>query len=197
MANLLYNCYPVERLGIGSTRKFENGFSVSVRKIECPRQIPGSVAKHEAAHVIASRKIISATIIPSGNALGTTVPEKMTPAAAAAADALGYDGTGWDMHLCEHYLRVSPGIARAAAKKELSGQEEEMFEVASILEERKTIGQKEVEEARENVRRKRRGIHVVEVQIFSPQGNVRSFNAESFKGEVSIIDLIETLPKAA
>ena len=96
----------MERLSLASSsfasQTREDGTVVNVRKIELNRPIPGSVAEHEAAHVVAAGNIVSATIIPSGEALGTTQPVKLTAAAAAAAEAMGHDGTGWDMFLTEH-----------------------------------------------------------------------------------------------
>ena len=66
----------MERLSVAgaasATRTFEDGTIVGARKVEVKRPIPGFVAIHESAHVVAAGKIVSATIIPSGDALGTT-----------------------------------------------------------------------------------------------------------------------------
>src|SRR3989344_3867669 len=139
-------------------KTFEGWITVTARKIETAKPIPGSVALHEAAHVVAAGEIVMATIRPTGDALGTTQPVKMTAAAAAAPEALGHDGTGWDMFLTEHVLGVDPGTAKAAARSALAGRHDELHEVAILLEERGTIGQGDVNEARQNVSEKRQGI---------------------------------------
>lgn len=188
----------MERLGVFKPvqKTCENGAIVKARRLDTsPRPFPGSVAVHEAAHVVAAGKIVFATITPSGNALGTTQPVEMTAAAAAAPEAIGCEGTGWDMFLTEHILGVDPGSAKSAARSALSGKEEEMHEVATILEERRTIGQRDVEKARENVRRKREGRHPIEVEIISPTGQRKSFKMESSRGEVKIEDGLLKFPE--
>lgn len=185
----------MERLNISKpvAKTYENGVTVQARIIEpLKRPIPGETAEHEAAHVVAAGEIVYATIIPSGNALGATKPVRMTAAAAAAAEAMGHSGTGWDMFLTEHYLGVDPGIAKSAAKAALSGRQEEIEEVASLLEERKTIGQGDVDQARRNVEKRRDGIHPVEVQISSPEGQTKVVTTLSFRGEIKIQDNLLT-----
>lgn len=184
-------------LGLGASHTLKDGTIVNVRKVEGKRKIPGSTAQHEAAHVVAAGEIVHATIIPSGDALGTTQPVRMTAAAAAAADAMGYDGTGWDMFLTEHFLGVDAGTARSAARAALSGKQEEMWEVATILQEQKTIGQPEVRQAWQNVYERRQGIFPIKVEIITPDGKVKALNTKSFRNEVKMSDLVGALPKAA
>jgi hypothetical protein len=191
----------MERLDLSSgaraVKEHEGGVTIRVKKIEIIRPRPGSTAQHEAAHVVASGKIKSATIIPSGNALGTTIPEVMTAAGAAAAAAMGHDGVGWDLFVTEQMLGVDEQTAKAKARQALSGKQEEMNEVAIILEERKTISQSDVEEARENVKRRRSGIFPVEVEISSLRGKTICFSVESINSQVQIKDdLIEFLKAA-
>lgn len=184
----------MERLNLSAstivTESLKGGTTITARKIEAPRVIPGSVAEHEAAHVVAAGEIVSATIIPKGDALGTTQPVKMTAATAAAAEALGHTGTGWDMFLTEHVLGVDPGTAKAAARSALSGKDEELLEVATLLEERKTISQRDVEEARKNIIKRRQGIFEVEIEIRMPGEKMQSLSGETFHGEIKISDLI-------
>lgn len=181
----------MERLNILSPvrKTYESGAVVEAKRVDVTkRPEPGKVARHEAAHVIAAGEIVSATIIPSGNARGITQPVKMTAATAAAAEALGYDGTGWDMYLTKHILNTDPNVAKSAARAAMSGKDEEMQEVATLLEERKTIGQKDVEEAVRSVDNRRKGIHPVEVQITSPEGKTQVIADLSFRGEIKIQD---------
>ena len=187
----------MERIGISTgtnITKLDNGFSISATRVEVQRVIPSDVSMHEAAHVVASDGIISATIIPSENALGTTIPKRMTVAAAGAPAALGHSGTSHDLRVAA-YLGSDLQTTLAAGRAALKGQEEVMHEVATLLEERKTIGQTDVEEARHNVKKERNGIFKVEVQISSPEGKTNTFMTESVRGEISIKDL--QLPEAA
>src|SRR3990167_6283790 len=151
-------------------RTFEDGTAVSAHKVEVKRPIPSPVAEHESAHVVAAGKIVSATIIPSGDVLGTTRRVKMTAAAAAAAEALGCSGTGYDMFIAEHVLGVDSGVAKSAARSALSVKGEELYEVATLLQERRTIGQSDVEEARQNVEDRAQGIFPVQIYILPPGG---------------------------
>lgn len=183
----------MERLTIASPvrKTYESGVTVEVHRLDIEsRPIPGETAIHEAAHVVAAGRIKSATIVPSGEALGTTVPVKLTAAAAAAPESLGHRGTSWDMYVTEHILGVDPGTAKAAARAALSGREEEMYEVAAILQKKKTIVQGDVEDARTNVINNRFGIHPVEVTITMPNGQANTRETQSFHGEVRIHDLL-------
>ncbi|OGD89847.1 hypothetical protein A3D07_02890 [Candidatus Curtissbacteria bacterium RIFCSPHIGHO2_02_FULL_42_15] len=183
----------MERLRLGSsaaiTKTLESGATVTVERLEAKRPIPCSVAKHEAAHVVAAGKIVSATIIPSGEVLGETRPVHLTASSAAAAAAMGYEGFGWDKLLTVDYLGVDWETAKAAARADLSGRADEMYEVATILQERGTIGQSDVEEARQNVKNRSEGIFPVQVNVLPPEGKVVTYMDESFHGEVIVADL--------
>src|ERR1700685_1280449 len=98
------------------------GTYVSISSVQEQRKTPGETAWHEAAHTVAAGRIHSATIIRNGDALGATRPERMTPAAAAAAAADGHGGTAWDAFLTENILGVSFSSAKAAARSELAGK---------------------------------------------------------------------------
>ncbi len=176
-----------------ATKRYANGVSVHVTSHAEHRIHYGPTAGHEAAHAII-KPIRRATIIPSGNALGTTVPEVMTVEAAAAAAAMGYGGTSWDMHIVEHVFRVNRSTAIAAARAKLRGQEEVHAEVATILQLQKTIDQRDVNRARENVRKRRRGIFAVEVHVESPEGKKVTYEAETQNANVLIPNEWTVLP---
>lgn len=165
---------------------YENGVSLTVSKIINRLPIAGSVANHEAAHIVVAGTIRRATIIRSGNALGTTEPVKMTAAAAAAAAAMGYGGFGWDKFLTENYLGVAFESAKAQARAKLKGREEVRQEIATLLQIRKTIGQTDVDEAYENVRLRRNGIYPVEIKVFYKKGPIRRYTAKSYHEQVLI-----------
>lgn len=193
----------VERLDLSAktyvSKILEDGTTITARKIETQRPKPQGTASHEAAHAVAAGEIVYATIIPSGDALGTTQPVKMTAAAAAAPDALGHSGTGWDMFLTEHMLGVDPGTARSAARSALSGRYEEIEEVATLLQERKTIGQRDMKEARQNIKDRTNGIFEAEVEILKPGENVITFPTRTLGGEIKIPNstLLPTAAKAS
>lgn len=184
----------MERLKLGTTEsdatKLNDGTTINAYKVGIKRPTPSPVAMHEAAHIVAAGEIVSATIIPSGSTRGKTHPVKMTAAAAAAAEALGHSGTSWDMYLTEYILGVDPGVAKSAARSALSGRSEEMLEVATLLEERRTIGQADVKEARENVKDKNLGIFPIKVEIITRGGERRCVTTQTFHGEVRIADLL-------
>lgn len=168
--------------------KYENGVRVSARIKDSQkgRPSPGSTARHEAAHVVAAGSIEWATIIPSGDAQGATKLKSLTAAAAAAAEAMGYDGTGHDMTLVENYLGTSRSEAISQAKGALSGKEKEMEEVATLLEEKGTIGQSDVDKAMSDVHKRKLGIHPVEIEITKPDGKSDWVVGETFRNEFEL-----------
>ncbi len=108
----------------------------------------------------------------------------MAPRAAAAA--LGCDGVGWDLFITEQVLGTDPKTAMSAARTELKGQEEVVVEIATLLEERKTIHQRDVNEARKKVKNRRYGIFPVKVKITSPRGETKRFTTESSNHQIQI-----------
>jgi hypothetical protein len=180
----------LERLSVATTESvratFKGGLEVVARKIETPRPIPGLTARHEAAHVVAASAIVEADIIPRGDTLGTTRPVRMTAATAAAAGAMGYQGTGWDRFLTENYLDVPWNSAINASQAVLSDKKDLLEEVATTLEEEKSIRQYHVEAAKKRVAEKRQGIYPVILEIYQSGKKVRSVETKSFHGEVVI-----------
>lgn len=142
------------------------------------------VADHEARHAVVAGQIKWATVIPGSGYLGACSPAEMTPATAAAA----YDcnGTGWDRRICEETLGVSWSQASAMASAVLSGREDEVGEVAGMLEEHGTITQVHMDQARRNVERRRLGIFPVRVETIRPNGQKRVTVTESFHHQVAL-----------
>lgn len=178
----------VERFNVTSAShsEYSNGTIVEVTpENTTTRTIPGEVAIHEATHAVAAGEIVWATIIPEGNTLGQTQPVDMTLGAAAAAEAWGCSGTGYDIHaIVEGHFKTDIATGVAAGKAALKGKETEVYETAALLEDRKTIGQKDLEEARENAHNKENGIFPVEIKIILPNGQTQVINRKSFRGEV-------------
>ena len=168
---------------------FTNGTEIIAQKIEPRRPNPGLTAKHEAPHVVAAIPaggIVEATIIPKGDSLGSARPVRMTAASAAAAGALGHAGIGWDRYITENYLGVDWGTAKSAARAVLAGKDDLIKEVATVLEEERTIRQYHVDNAMRRVEEKKRGIHKVGVEIYKSGRKVNSFITKSFHGEVVV-----------
>jgi len=183
----------MERFGYGipgeSVQKTtEHGQHISASKNPVTLGPSGDVAKHEALHVVASGgDIVSSTIVPEGNALGTTVPRKLTSAGAAAAAAFGHDGTSWDEFITEFYLGVSFGTAKAAARVELWGKDLEVQAVAGELQRKRTISQRDVTEAYEKADKVRRGVSEVIIIVFDLSGRKKEYREETDKDLETII----------
>lgn len=112
------------------------------------RRTPGTTARHEIRHAFVAEKrnpgsLRRASIVPGPGYLGITEISKMDPAAAAAAHAEGMSGTSWDMHIVRS-MGETPQSACATARAVMSGYEEEMDDLAAILEERKTMTGSEI-----------------------------------------------------
>ena len=110
----------------------------------------------------------------------------MTAASAAAAGAMGYGGTGWDRFITEHYLGVDWGSAMKQAKAVLAGREDEIHEVATVLQEERTINQHHVNKAKEKAVNKKQGIFPVRVDVYKAGRKIDSTITRSFHGEVVI-----------
>ncbi|MBN1168660.1 hypothetical protein JXA63_02100 [Candidatus Woesebacteria bacterium] len=169
-------------------RSYKDGTSVRARVILPQRADPGSTAIHEAVHVVAAGEIVSATNIPSGDALGTTRPVRMTAIAASAPAALGHSGAGWDKFITENYLGMDFDTAKRAARSALAGKEKEIEAVAIQIEEKRRITQTDVDEARRSVAQQEQGIFPVEVTVVK-SGTVYSYTTNSSRGEIQISDI--------
>jgi len=166
------------------TKIFENGTKVLAKPVIATHLTPGDTAWHEAKHVVTAENIIDATIIPNGSVLGSVRPVKMTAISAVAPAADGHVGTGWDLFVTQNYLGVDPGSVMSAARSILISKSNEVEEVATMLQERGTIHQTDVNEARNNVKNRQEGIFPVEVTSVSSSGEVYSYETTSFHGEV-------------
>jgi len=90
---------PEARIGV----QFIEGFKVTVKPVESTKIIPGSVANHEAKHIVAAitngTGVKKATIVPGEGCLGLTELTRPDAIAAAAPHATGCDGTGHDVFI--------------------------------------------------------------------------------------------------
>jgi hypothetical protein len=175
-----------------SSTIFEDDTNIVVNKIIEPQREPGNVAIHEAAHTaVATLEGVGVTEvnnIPSGDAFGITRPVRLTAASAAAPYALGLSGTGYDMYLVEHFLNTDRRVAASAARSLLAGNEDLLIEIASRIEDKRRIGQFDVNEAKAKVEKRRKGIFPVEVITITNSGEIFRNKTESDHEEV-VVDL--------
>ena len=167
--------------GVPAERVFPNGTIIQVITRAFDRPGVGPTERHEAAHVVgAGGEIYSATIIPSGDALGSTRPKVMTRASAAAGAAIGdYRGARWDLFLVEYFLGGNKQGAIAEASAALSGMEEELYQVARMLKIHLTIGPEEVKRAYQIADNIKNGVYSAEIRVQLPTGEIRSMQIQS------------------
>ncbi len=190
----LYTAAAMERLPttmikVGETIRHEAGIVVSAVKRLRRRIAPGRTAFHEAAHIEASQLdegIDRATIVGTSEYNGATWPRRMTATSAMAAAALDMDGTGWDEFLTAHILHVNPDGAKSTVLSILAGRQDYMWAVAEILEEKKTIGQEDVNRAHEQVDNERRGVWQVDVMVKNKDGTTFIHSTESENNNVMV-----------
>ena len=164
---------PEFSIGVNTTSFIEGSKVTVVSKVSRqPRSFSSkSTAGHEALHVTAAIKngtpVESASIVPGPGYRGITKLSKPDVYAAAASFAFGADGTGevglggdkhavWSMG---HNLNSAASGARSL----LAGEDDLIGEIAGMLEERKTIGGRDIQEAQENVESRRRGEVIVSI----------------------------------
>jgi hypothetical protein len=178
----------------------ENGVKVLARVIDDKpkRPNPGNTALHEAKHALIAEKrgntVKRVSIMPTADYNGVTELSRPDPVAAAGPHADGMSGTGWDVHIIRA-MGTDEHTAGAAAKSILSGNEEEVYSIAQLLEERGAIGSGEVRSAMDEVHQPKR--EKVELRIIDPKGEEKTLNEESENGIVIFDSSLLDLPKAS
>lgn len=161
-------------IGIKNTWYSSNGFRLSSKPTEQnvrSRRVAGRTARHEAKHAFPNPdNVKTVTIIPGPGYFGLTELHIPDPVAALAPDATGEDGTGWDVRAAISITGGNIGPASNVAKSIVNENAEEVEEVASVLEEKKTISGYEVKQAIDNVRNKRKVGEKATLFIKSPEG---------------------------
>ena len=143
----------------------EHGWVVTPKPQESLSLVPGSVAIHEAQHIVAGSSTKRATITPGPGYLGMTEFNKFSPIGAIAPYAFGSEGAGYDVWLLRQ-LGYDIGSLARVARRRLYGREDEIYAVASLLQERRTISGHEAEVAMYEATRPR----FDEVEIETPWG---------------------------
>jgi hypothetical protein len=156
---------------------------VTVEQTKTKRKagVRSAVAVSEAKHVVVAMAtgtgVVSATVIASGDALGST---RLTrPDAVVAAAHLGH-GDGHDKRIIWAMGANESSVGRAA-QGILHRKSEEVDIVAGLLDEKGTATGHEMASAVAEAQERKETVLVV---LTSPDGNERRLNTQARKGEV-------------
>lgn len=173
---------PEFSIGINTTSYVEGHKVTVVSKVSGqPRGFSSkTTAGHEALHVAAAVKngtsVESASIIPGPGYRGITKLSRPDAYAAAASFAFGTNGVGEVGYGGDKHAVWSMGhnldSAASGARSLLAGEDDLIGEIAGMLEERKTIGGKDIQEAQDNVESRRKGEIIV--SITNPDGETKT-----------------------
>jgi hypothetical protein len=177
----------IERVSapVGKTTYTENGASVFVL-----------TSLHEALHIITAENngtsVESATIVKSGNALGSTQLSRPDAASAMAAHAHGHSGTSWDVYITTR-MGVNTQTASSTAVAIVNENYHQLNPVAVALEENRTMSGTEIRSViREADEDKKYGPKIkVDVYIKNQEGLELKFKQES-RGHENIIVEFQT-----
>lgn len=189
----------LERVHLGlneaETVRTVGDISVSVERVEgvVAEQVIGHTAYHEACHALAAlllgMDLIEASDVPGPGYGGYTLTGDFHPTMAAAAEAMGCDGTSHD--LWQIAARgYDPGAAVADAQALLWGREEELRALATEIQTERTATGYELSDAKERVTE-----DVVEVTCTDAEGREVVERKTLRRGEV-YLDIPRELPGA-
>jgi hypothetical protein len=169
--------------------------SVSVVRVEgaVVEHAIGSTAYHEACHALAAlllgMDLIEASDVPGPGYGGYTLTGEFHPTMAAAAEAMGCDGTSHD--LWQIAARgYSPDVAVAHAQALLWGREEELRALATEIQTERTATGTDLADAKGRVTE-----DVVEVTYTDAEGREVVERKTLRRGEV-YLDIPRELPDA-
>lgn len=170
------------------TSEIAPGWSVTIKQLNpVDRTIPGSTARHEALHTVAAilnnTHVKEASKIPGPGYLGRTILGQFDGLSFVAAHAFGCSGTGHDRAVLV-MLGHSPEVLASSARSLLSGHEDEIQAVSSLIESKGTISGYEAKDAMG-----RAANPEVDIYLFGPEGEKRHFVTRVRKSEGYIIPL--------
>lgn len=141
---------------------------------------PGATSYHEAAHTVAAiltgDSVLEATRISGLGYSGKTRLSRFNPIAFVAAYARGCSGTVYDIMVLTSLGYDANSLAQAA-RGVLSGQEEKISAVASLIEAKGTISGDQALAVIEAVTNPK-----AEITLINPLGHKRSFVSKVRKG---------------
>lgn len=154
---------------------------VTVEKTKKPGGVRSSVATHEASHaviaMVTGAGVVSATVIPDGDTLGSVRVGR--PDATVAAAHFGV-GDGHD-RMVVRFLGVDEDAASRAAQGILRCNTDKVDAVAGLLDEKGTVSGSEIEAVIKEVDVPRENVIV---RFQTPDGNVQRTTVQAVKGEV-------------
>lgn len=182
---------------INTITKLESGAVISVQKKEVKLPIPNDTELHEAKHAVLAKpgEIVLVTSIPEGNALGQTILRNADPIAAAGPASDGHSGVSFDEYQIRR-MGYNPRAMKAAARSELKWLGEEVYQIASDLHVKRTMGQVDVDHSKQKVADRKSGIFEVEVKITKPEGGTLQYISQTINNKVDV-EVEESLPLAA
>lgn len=135
-------------------KRLINGLSVEMRVVDGFESDPfiNDTAHHEACHILAAFlmgvTVHGATDKPGEGYSGATFLGSFNAIVAAAAEAMGCDGTGHDLWQIEA-MGENPKTAVSSARSLLSERIQELLAIATILRKRRNISGEEAREAKD------------------------------------------------
>lgn len=159
--------------------RYIEGFKFSIEpQTPVKKTIPGSTAIHEAMHAVAALEngtsVDSVTIVPGDGYLGLTKLGKADAVAAMAPHSMGKAGTGHDVFIAG--IIGNAGAAESVARGIINSNMDKVEAVASVLEEKRTIGSGEIHSAIDEIKNPK----PISVTLFieSPTGEQRKERVE-------------------
>lgn len=131
--------------------KFDAGWTITAKPVENFTHFSRkSTEFHEATHAVAAvlnnTEVIEVTNVAGPGYYGMTRLGRADAIAAVAAHAMGCNGTGHDLMIV-HHMGHEASSASYAARSLLSGREKEIYSVATLLAQRRSISGEEVKYA--------------------------------------------------
>lgn len=164
---------------------YHNGIKIEAYKIEDSSKGASDTALHEAKHVVAGiddgANIEVVSVVPGPGYLGITRFNRFTDAGAAAPDADGHNGTGWDTHLIEKH-GGNLMSARVRGKSSILRRPKHVLKVARELDRRGTLNGSEVMQ----IYRELEEGEEIRIDITDIDGNKKTFTTHTNENNVYI-----------
>lgn len=164
--------------------------SFAERKAQLRRPIPSETDLHEAEHSVAAREmgtgLESVTNIPGAGYLGLTIPKRPDAVAALAPHAMGRDGTGHDV-MVAGMITSDLGSSMRVARNIINRRKKEVHEVATVLAEKRTIGEKDVDEAMQKAKEEKPDENTATIFVITPEGQQEMSGVEIENGKITVM----------
>lgn len=167
------------------TSQYVGGAAVSVARTKGPViETHDQTAYHEACHALAAMilgiTVHEATNIPGPGYGGYTSVARYDTTVAAAAEAMGCDGTGHDMWTVAMHGE-DPSDAVASARALLSGRKNDLLAIATAIEQNGVATGSQMAEHHERLAR-----DLVSVTVTAPDGTTTTEYRTAYDTEVQL-----------